>query len=75
VKGGTPIGPVWPFAFATISFFDDQIGREVLKPDLGAFLLPQAGQRLFVLAHDDAGVGAADEVKAVGAIPSFRGIS
>ena len=27
--------------------------------------------RFFVLAHDDAGIGATDEVAAVGAIPTF----
>jgi hypothetical protein len=31
--------------------------------------------RISVLAHDDAGIGAADELAAVCAIPSFRGIS
>ena len=38
---------------------------EVLRSDLAAFLLPEADQGLFVLAHDDAGVGAADEAAAV----------
>ena len=40
---------------------DDEFAREVLRPDLAAFLLPQADQGLLILAHDDAGVGAADE--------------
>jgi hypothetical protein len=43
---------------------DDEVAREVLRPDLAAFFLPEADQGLFVLAHDDAGVGAADEVAA-----------
>ena len=48
---------------------DDEVGREVLGPDLAALLLPEADQGLLVLAHDDAGVGAADEEAAVGEIP------
>ena len=45
---------------------DDEVRREVLRPDLAPFLLPQADQGLFVLPHDDPGVGAADEVTSFG---------
>ena len=49
---------------------------QVLRPDLAALFLPQADQGLFVLAHDDAGVGAADEVAAVsvGTAPAIGNI-
>jgi hypothetical protein len=50
---------------------DDEIVREVLWFGLAAFLPPQAEQGAFVTAHDDAGVRAADEVAAVGWVPSF----
>jgi hypothetical protein len=30
---------------------DDEIGREVFRPDLAAFLLPEADQSLFILTH------------------------
>jgi hypothetical protein len=40
---------------------DDEVRGEVLRPDLPPFFLPQADQGLFVLTHDDAGIGAADE--------------
>ena len=43
---------------------DDEVGGEVLRPDLAPLLLPEADQGLFVLTHDDAGIGAADEVAA-----------
>jgi hypothetical protein len=43
---------------------DDEVSREVLGPDLAPLLLPQADQRLLVLADDVAGVGAANEAVA-----------
>jgi hypothetical protein len=43
---------------------DDEVAREVLGPDLATLFLPETGQGFFLLAHDDAGVGAADEVAA-----------
>ena len=42
--------------------FAGQIRRFGLSP----FLLPKPDQGSFVMAHDDAGVGTADEVLAVG---------
>jgi hypothetical protein len=44
---------------------DDQIGRQVLRLDLAAFLRPKAEEGGFVIAHDDAGVRAANEVPPV----------
>jgi hypothetical protein len=44
---------------------DDEVARQVLGPDLAAFLLPQADQGLLVLPHDDAGVGAPDEIASI----------
>jgi hypothetical protein len=44
---------------------DDQHAREVEGDLLTSFLAPEPQQRLFVLAHDDPGVRAADEVRAI----------
>ena len=41
---------------------DDEVAGEVLRADLAPLFLPQADQGLLVLAHDDAGIGAADEM-------------
>jgi len=41
---------------------DDQVARKIFRPDLAPLFLPEADQGLVVLAHNDAGVGAADEV-------------
>ena len=41
---------------------DDQDGRQVRGSRLAPLLLPEPQQGLLVLAHDDPGVGAADEV-------------
>ena len=49
--------------------------KKALMARLASFLVPQADQRLFVLVHDNAGIGTADELTAVGAIPSLHGIS
>ena len=40
---------------------DDEIAGKVLRLDLAAFFPPQAEQGGLVIAHDDSGVGAADE--------------
>ena len=53
---------------------DDEVAGEVLRPDLAALFLPQADQGLLVLAHDDAGVGAADEVAAIQIVQNSCGI-
>src|SRR6516162_6182097 len=45
---------------------DDEVAGEVREPDLAALLAPEAKEGGFVISHDDAGVGAADEVTAVG---------
>jgi hypothetical protein len=44
---------------------DDEVSGEVFRLGLPPFFLPQADQGFFVLAHDDAGVRAADEVSAI----------
>jgi hypothetical protein len=44
-----------------VSELDDQIPRQVLGFKLATLLPPQPQQGLFVVAHDDPGVGAADE--------------
>jgi hypothetical protein len=44
---------------------NNEVAGEVLRPNLAALFLPQADQGFLVLAHNDAGIGAADEVAAV----------
>ena len=44
---------------------DDEVAGKVLRLDLAALFPPEAEQGGLVVAHDDAGVGAADEVAAV----------
>ena len=44
---------------------DDKVAGQVLRLDLAAFLPPQPEQGRFVVAHDDPGVRAADEVSTV----------
>ena len=41
---------------------DDEVAGQVLRLDLAALLPPEAEQGGFVVAHDDPGVRAADEV-------------
>ena len=45
---------------------DDEIAGEVLRLSLAAFLAPQAEQGGFIVAHNDPGIGAADEISAFG---------
>jgi hypothetical protein len=44
---------------------NDQNVRQVEGGDLPSLFLPQPQQGFLVLAHDDAGIGASDEVHAV----------
>ena len=44
---------------------DDEIAGQVLRLDLAALFPPQPHQSRLVIAHDDPGVRAADEVAAV----------
>jgi hypothetical protein len=43
----------------------DQIGREILRLSLTAFLAPEAQQGCFVATHDDPGIRSADEGAAI----------
>ena len=45
---------------------DDQVRGEVLGRDLAAFFPPEADKCGFIIAHDNAGVKAANEVAAIG---------
>jgi hypothetical protein len=45
---------------------DDEVCREVLRPDLASLFLPQPDQGLLVLAHDNAGIRAAYEAASIG---------
>ena len=65
VLDGVPGISFVPFTIEGLSHeaeLDDEVGRQVFRADFAALLLPQADQGLLVPAHDDAGVGAADEV-------------
>jgi hypothetical protein len=44
-----------------VSKLDNEIGRQVLWLGLASFLLPQAVQGRFVIAHDDPRVGPSNE--------------
>ena len=44
---------------------DDEVGGQVLGLDLAALFPPEAEQGGLVVAHDDPGVGAADEAAAL----------
>ncbi len=50
---------------------DDEIVRKVLRLDLAALLAPQPDEGRLVVAHDDPGIGTANEVAAIGAVPLF----
>ncbi len=43
----------------------DEVARQVLRLGLAPFLAPQADQGGLIAAHNDAGVGAADEAAAL----------
>src|ERR1019366_3823392 len=47
---------------------DDEVGGQVLRLGLPALFPPEAEQGGLVVAHDDPGVGAADEVAAAKAL-------
>src|SRR5262245_60639676 len=44
---------------------DDQIAGQILRLDLAALFPPKPEQRLLIVAHDNAGIRAADEVTAI----------
>jgi hypothetical protein len=51
---------------------DNEVAGEVLRLGFAPFLLPEADEGVFIIAHDDPGVGAAYQGMAVSGIPSFR---
>jgi len=53
--------PVPIEAFSRHTELDGEAARQVLRLDLAALLPPKPQQGCFVIAHDDAGIGAADE--------------
>jgi len=44
---------------------NDEVAGQVLRLDFAALFPPQAEQRGLIVAHDDPGIGAADELAAV----------
>jgi hypothetical protein len=45
---------------------DDKIAGEVFWLDLAALFVPEPDERLFIITHDDAGVGSTDKVQRSG---------
>jgi hypothetical protein len=45
---------------------DEEITGQVLRLDLTAFFSPEPNERLLIIAHDDPGVRAADEIATMG---------
>jgi hypothetical protein len=62
---GISLKPVPVEGLGDAAELDDQVRREVLRLDFSAFLPPEPEQGDFVIAHDDSGVGAADERAAI----------
>ena len=50
---------------------DDEVAGEVLRLDFAPLLLPQAQESRFIGAHDDPGVGAADELAPIETVCRF----
>jgi hypothetical protein len=48
---GVALVPVAIEVFSHQAELDDEVGRQVLRPDLASLLLPQSDEGFFVLAH------------------------
>jgi len=57
------------------SKLDDQIVVYILRLDFAALLAPQPNEIGLIIAHDDPGIGAADEGAAITRIESDRDVS
>jgi hypothetical protein len=62
---GVALVPMPVERFGHHAELDDEVAGEVLRLDLAPFLLPEADEGAFIVAHDDPGVGAADEASPV----------
>src|SRR6185312_16868014 len=62
---GLSLIPVPVQVFGDLPHLHNEIARQILWPLFTAFLAPESKQGVFVLAHDDPGVRAADEGAAV----------
>ena len=58
---GVSLKPAPVQLLGRIAELDDQVAGQVLGLDLAAFFPPEAVQGGFVVAHNDPGIGAADE--------------
>ena len=58
---GVALVPMPVEGFSHEPELDDEVAGQVLRLGLAPFLAPQADQGGFIVAHDDPGVGAADE--------------
>jgi transposase len=67
-SGGIALVPEPVEIFSGLAELDDEVAGEVLGLDFAALLAPEAEQGGLVVAHDDPGVGAADEVAAAKAL-------
>ena len=62
---GVALVPMPVEGFSHEPELDDEVAGQVLRLGLAPFLPPQADQGGFIVAHDDPGVRAADELSAV----------
>ena len=62
---GLSLDPAAVQIFGDEPQLDDQLTREVQTCLLTALLPPECEERLLVLAHDDPGIGAADEAPSI----------
>ena len=58
---GVALVPMPVEGFSHQPELDDEVAGQVLRLGLAPFLAPEADQGGFIVAHDDPGVGAADE--------------
>jgi hypothetical protein len=60
---GVALVPIPVEGFGHETELDDEVAGEVLRLELAPLFLPEAEEGGFVAAHDDPGVGAADEAE------------
>ena len=58
---GVALVPMPVEGFSHEPELDDEVAGQVLRLGLAPFLAPEADQARFIVAHNDAGVGAADK--------------
>ena len=71
---GLPLVPAPVEVLGHAAQLDDQVFGEILGLDLAALFPPQPQQARLIIAHDEPGIGAADEGAAVLRVELDRGI-